>query len=56
MFIVENKETYNQIVVANSELFLLKMLVSCISGCDSVMEPSEDGNETLFFYKRTGNT
>jgi hypothetical protein len=34
-------------VLANSELLLLKMLVSCISGYDSVLEPSEVGNETL---------
>jgi hypothetical protein len=38
-------------VVADSELFLLKMLVSCSSGYDSVKESSEVGNETLHSRK-----
>lgn len=34
-------------MVANTELFLLKIVVSFSSGYDSVTEPSEVGNETL---------
>jgi len=40
------RESDRSLPNCGGELFSLKMLVSCSSGCDSLMEPSEVGNET----------
>ena len=45
--LLKTQETPNQTLLSNSELLLLKMLVSCSSGYDSVLELSEVGNEKL---------